>query len=142
MEIRSPKTESEWEGYYVLRYKVLREPLGQPKGSERNDGDEIGQHFALYDGGKLRAIARLDIHQNGISQVRFVAVDNSIHGKGFGRKIMEATEQASIEKGNTKMILHARENAVEFYKKLGYIIVEKSYLLFDQIQHYLMEKTY
>lgn len=142
MEIRSPKTDSEWEDYYNLRYKILREPLGQPRGSERNDGDAIGQHFALYDEGKLRAIARLDIAEEGISQVRFVAVDTSIHGKGFGRKIMEATEQVSKEQGNFKMILQARENALEFYSRLGYTIVEKSYLLFDQVQHFLMEKTY
>jgi aminomethyltransferase len=32
------------------------------------------------------------------------------------------------------------EGAVEFYKKNGYTIVEKSYVLFDCIQHYLMKK--
>ena len=48
IEIRIPETEEEWEDYYALRYRVLREPLGQPIGSERNEGDETGIHFALY----------------------------------------------------------------------------------------------
>jgi len=142
MEIRSPKTELEWDEYYHFRYKILRAPLGQPLGSERNEGDASGHHFALYEDGKLYAIARLDTSGEGVSQVRFVAVDPNIHGKGFGRKIMAAVEQSSINKGNSKMILQARENAVEFYKRLGYTLVEESYLLFGQVQHYLMEKTY
>ena len=51
MEIRAPKTDQEWEAYYNLRYKILRAPLNQPIGSERNDGDLTGQHFALFSEG-------------------------------------------------------------------------------------------
>lgn len=142
MDIRSPHTELEWEEYYALRYKILREPLGQPLGSEHNQGDETGQHFALYDEGQLRAIARLDIQDVGVSQVRFVAVDSSIRGKGYGRLIMEATEKASQSQGNSKMVLQARENVVDFYLRLGYTMIEKSHLLFGQVQHFLMEKEY
>lgn len=142
MEIRSPKTSEEWEAYYELRYRILREPLGKERGSERNDGDATGIHFALYDNGNLRAIARLDQSEPQVSQVRFVAVDTSIQGKGYGRAIMEAAEAKSKELGNTKMILHARDYAVDFYLKLDYMLVEKSYKLFDVLQHYLLEKEY
>lgn len=37
--------------------------------------------------------------------------------------------------------LQSRENAVEFYKSCGYDIKEKSFKLWDVIQHYLMIKT-
>jgi predicted GNAT family N-acyltransferase len=40
------------------------------------------------------------------------------------------------------MILEARENAVPFYKSLGYEILKKSYLLFGEIQHYTMHKKW
>lgn len=142
MEIRSPKTEQEWDDYYDLRYRVLREPLRKPRGSERNDGDATGIHIALYDDGNLRGIARLDQAEPGISQVRFVAVDTELQGKGYGRTIMEEAERISQENGNAKMILHARDYAVDFYLALGYTTVEKSYKLFDVLQHYLMEKVY
>lgn len=142
MEIRSPFTEQEWEAYYQLRYDVLRKPLNQAPGSERNEGDADGIHFALYDEGILRAIARLDVSAPGIAQVRFVAVDQSLQGKGYGRKIMEAVEAESQRRGDTKMILHARDYAVEFYRKLNYVLVEESYKLFGVLQHYLMEKEY
>lgn len=142
ISIRLPNTPDEWDDYYRLRYLVLRKPLGQTEGSERNEGDLTGEHFALYEDDVLRAIARLDTYVPTISQVRFVAVDTSIQGKGYGKLIMEAVENRSKETGNTKMILHARDYAVPFYEKLNYIIVEKSYKLFDVLQHYLMEKEY
>lgn len=141
IEIRSPKTTSEWTDYFDLRYRILRAPLNQPLGSEKNDGDSTGIHFALYENEVLKAIARLDQAEKSISQVRFVAVDTDLQGKGYGKAIMLATEKAATERGDAKMILHARDYAVDFYLKLDYQIVEKSYLLFDVLQHYLMEKN-
>ena len=81
IEIRRPLSPKEWDDYYALRYRVLREPLGQPVGSERNDGDLNGEHFALYDNGFLKAIARLDESDEKTAQVRFVAVDNTVQQK-------------------------------------------------------------
>jgi len=42
---------------------------------------------------------------------------------------------------HTQMILHARDNAVPFYKSIGCPVKEKSYLLFDEILHYLKIKV-
>jgi predicted GNAT family N-acyltransferase len=140
IEIRTPKTKVEWEAYYDLRYRILREPLDQPRGSERNEGDATGEHFALYDNSALKAIARLDHSGEQIAQVRFVAVEGNEQGRGYGRLIMEATELKAKERGDTKMILHARDYAVDFYLRLGYTLIEPSHKLFGVLQHYLMEK--
>lgn len=141
VEIRAPKTEKEWESYFDLRFRVLRAPLKQPKGSEKNEGDEAGIHFALFENNIIQAIARLDLAGDRIAQVRFVAVDFDLQGKGYGKKIMQATEQKSQELGIEKIILHARDYAVDFYKNLGYKLIEPSYKLFDILQHFLMEKN-
>lgn len=140
IEIRKPQTNAEWKDYFDLRYRILRAPLNQPIGSEKNEGDAIGVHFALYEDGILKAIARLDQAKSEIAQVRFVAVESGVQGKGFGKAIMIATENAARDRGDTKMILHARDYAVDFYLKIDYQLLEKSYLLFDVLQHYLMEK--
>ena len=140
ISIRRPETDREWETYYDMRYRILREPLGKERGSERNEGDATGIHFALYDNDELKAIARLDNAGENSAQVRFVAVESELQGKGFGRQIMEATEIAAKKSGSSKMILHARDYAVDFYLILGYEIIEPSYKLFDVLQHYLMEK--
>jgi GNAT superfamily N-acetyltransferase len=141
MEIKAPQTTLEWEMYYDLRYRVLRKPLGQPVGSERNEGDQTGTHFAAYEAGILKAIARLDLQDTSIGQIRFVAVEPLAQGEGFGRIIMEAAEQKAWELGVKKILLHARENALPFYSKLGYTLIEKSHNLFGMVQHFLMEKN-
>lgn len=141
-EIRSPKTQAEWDAYYDLRFRVLREPLGQIRGSEHNEGDVSGLHFALFENSVILAIARLDYTSDGLSQVRFVAVEHQQQGKGLGKKIMIAVENQCKADKKEKLILHARDYAVDFYLRLGYTLIEPSYKLFDVLQHFLMEKEF
>ena len=42
--------------------------------------------------------------------------------------------------GMTAIVLDAREHAVRFYLKNGYVVTGDSYLLFGQIPHSKMEK--
>jgi predicted GNAT family N-acyltransferase len=49
-------------------------------------------------------------------------------------------EEKARLKGWTEIVLEARENAVPFYKALGYTIITESYLLFGEIQHFRMQK--
>lgn len=139
--IKNPDTPAEWEAYYDLRYRILREPLGKERGSERNEGDETGIHFALYENGKLLAVARLDRVDAETCQARFVAVESDLQGKGYGKQIMNALEQEAIKPGYRKLILHARDYALPFYEKLGYTLVGPSYKLFDVLQHFEMFKV-
>ena len=69
-----------------------------------------------------------------------MAVENEQQGKSIGKELMLNMEQIALERGDHLVVLHAREIAVDFYKKLGYSLIEKSHNLFGQIQHYLMEK--
>jgi predicted GNAT family N-acyltransferase len=140
IEIRTPNSDVEWQNYYDLRYRILRKPWNQPLGSERNEGDATGIHLAIFENRIIKAVARLDISGGHTGQVRFVAVETNEQGKGFGQLIMKESEKISKERGDRKMILHARETALNFYHKLGYKLVEKSHLLFGEIQHFLMEK--
>lgn len=141
MRISVPSSELEWEKYYDLRYRVLRQPWGQVRGSERNEGDLNGIHICLFQDKIPVAIARLDKSEEGVGQVRFMAVEPSFQGKGLGKLVMEEAELQAKTKNYHKIILHARENAVEFYKKLGYELIAPSHLLFGEIQHFLMEKS-
>lgn len=140
MEIRAPRTESEWLEYYDLRYRELREPWNQPRGTEKNEGDKTAQHFAVFVNSKIVAVSRLDITENKIAQVRFVCTDSNDQGKGYGKMIMNFCERSAQMQGCTKMILMAREIAMPFYDSLGYETVEIAHLLFNEIQHWKMEK--
>lgn len=138
--IRAPKNVVEWEQYYDLRYRVLRQPWKQPRGSERNDGDATGVHFALFENDKIAAIARLDLNSENIGQVRFMAVEIEIQRKGYGKQVMLAIESYCKTQNSSEIVLHAREIAIPFYQNLNYVLVEKSHLLFNEIQHFLMNK--
>lgn len=141
--IRSPQYTAEWEAYYELRYCVLRAPWGQAKGSEQTPDEAQHQHFAYFDdANELLGVGRLDQVDAQTAQIRFMAVAESQQGKGIGKAIIEEMEVISKEKGIQKIILHAREIALPFYQKLGYHLVEKSHLLFGEIQHFLMQKQF
>lgn len=140
MEIRSPRTDHEWEAYYALRYAVLRKPWNQKPGSERDDLEADSKHFAAFEGPNLVGVGRLDELDPLTAQIRFMAVDFTYQGKGVGRNIMEAMEEYAWRLGIEKIVLHARENALRFYTKLGYVLIHPSHLLFGEIQHFLMQK--
>jgi GNAT superfamily N-acetyltransferase len=140
--IRSPHTPEEWAEYYQLRYNVLRAPWNQPVGSERNEGDETALHFACFEENTIIGVGRLDYMSATIAQVRFMAVAGNRQGEGIGKKLMLHMEEIAIASGRTLLILHAREIALPFYQKLGYMMTEKSHLLFGEIQHYLMSKKH
>lgn len=138
--IRTPETEQEWEAYYDLRYRILRAPLNQPVGSERNEGDATGNHFALFKNQTMLAVARLDLMAEHLCQVRWVAVENNVQGKGFGKAIMSAVETKAKELGCTTVMLQARDYAVSFYEGLDYSTIAPSFKLFDVLQHFEMRK--
>jgi N-acetylglutamate synthase-like GNAT family acetyltransferase len=140
MEIRTPQNQQEWDAYYDLRYRILRAPWNQPLGSERNEQDAIAIHLACFENNKILGVARLDTESDDFAQVRFMAVDNSAQGKGIGKKIMLAAEQNARMLGYSKLMLQARENAILFYISLGYEKLDKTHLLFGEIQHWRMEK--
>ena len=142
MKIIEPNSSAEFEQYYNLRYEVLRKPWHQPKGSEKDDGDKSSIHRMIIDesNGKAVAVGRLQFNTSEEAQIRYMAVSDNYQLKGYGNLIVKTLEDIALNKGIRNIILQARENALKFYWKNGYEIIEKSYLLFDEIQHWLMVK--
>lgn len=145
--VRAPRTPAEWDAYYRLRYAVLRQPWQQPPGSERVPADdEPGTIHALLlaDENSLApqalAVGMLQPTSARQGQVRFMAVAPEAAGTGLGRQIMTALETQAQAAGLTEIVLHAREAAVGFYERLGYVVIEPSHTLFGVIPHFLMRK--
>ncbi|MFL5753320.1 MAG: GNAT family N-acetyltransferase [Bacteroidia bacterium] len=139
--VTEPTSTSDFEKYFKLRFEVLRKPWGQAEGSEKDDQENESVHAMIKgEQGEALAVCRLQMNDAHTAQVRYMGVKEGMQGKGLGKKIMNYMEGRACEKGAEKVILHARENAVDFYKNCGYSLVEKSYLMWGTIQHYLMEK--
>jgi len=142
VNIIEPNTSEEFKKYYNLRYEILRKPWGQPQGSEIDDGEETSIHRMIVDenSGDALAIGRLQFNSTHEAQIRYMAVADKFQGQGLGSQIISVLEDVSRGKGIQKIILSARENALQFYKNNGYEIVKKTHLLFGEIQHWLMKK--
>lgn len=141
IKITEPQTTEQFEAYFLVRYETLRKPWNQPPGSERDDQENESMHAMACDkNNAVLGVCRLQLNSPAEAQLRYMGVRTEAHGLGIGRKLIEYMENKARVKGATRLILQARENAVEFYKKCGYRVVEKSYLMWDQIQHFLMEK--
>lgn len=89
---------------------------------------------------EVLAVARLQFNADKQAQIRYMAVDKAYERQGIGRQLVNVMEQHARDSGCNQIILDARESAIGFYKKSGYEIIEKTYLLFDEIQHYQMLK--
>ena len=140
--IVEPKSKKEFQLYYNLRWEVLRKPWGKPKGSERSESDSVGFHRMILDKSDKPIAVGMLLHNGGkVGQIRFMAVSQEYRGMNAGSKLMFCLESLAIEHKIETIILHAREVALGFYIKKGYKNIEKSYLLFNEIQHYLMSKN-
>jgi predicted GNAT family N-acyltransferase len=141
IRIKQPETDSEFARYYDLRWRILRAPWNQPRGSEKDTIEQDCHHIiASTATGDIVGIGRLQFNSSAEAQIRYMAVEPEYEGRGIGRKIMTAIETIAADNSRSTIVLDAREPAVGFYQRLGYTVTEKSYLLFDAIQHYRMVK--
>ncbi|WP_290664722.1 GNAT family N-acetyltransferase [Ignavibacterium sp.] len=142
MIIKSPQTRKEFFDYYDLRWRILRAPWNQPKGSEQDELEGRAIHIIAVENNKIVGCGRAHFNSDEEAQIRYMAVENEWQGKGVGKLILDELEKRVIEKGAKKIILHARENVVKFYERNGYKLVKQSHTLFGVIPHYLMEKEF
>ncbi len=136
-----PISKEDFDKYYALRYEVLRKPWNQPIGSEKDEQEDSSVHAFVKHNNEVIAVCRLQLNSPQTGQIRYMGVKTDQQGKGLGKIIISFLEEEAKTLGAKEIILHARENALEFYKSCGYSITEKSYLMWGEIQHYLMEKT-
>lgn len=124
-----------------LRDKVLRKPLKlefQPQ-DIATEYDSV--HLACYDVKSefLAAVLILKPLDSKTVKMRQVAVDPDLQSRGVGSLLVNHSEAVARAKGFKKIELHARDTAVQFYKKLGYAV---SGSVFKEvgIDHYYMDK--
>lgn len=140
VEAREPHTSEEWQAYYNLRWRILRAPW-QLQGPDRDETDDISVHrMVCTPAGDVLAVGRLHRVDQQTGQIRFMAVESGQERKGYGSLLLSSLEAAARDMNLSELILQARENAVPFYEHHGYLVTEKTFLLFDEIQHYLMNK--
>ena len=78
------------------------------------------------DSGQLVAVA-MGGYEGHRGWVNYLAVDPEQRGRSYGRRMMEALEEALIAKGCPKLNLQVRssnQGVIDFYRALGYQVDE------------------
>ncbi len=129
----------EYLGMLDLRDRVLRRPLGLI----------ISAADLAHDAHADLLVARLEAHVVGCClltpespeflQLRAMAVEPELHGRGVGRMIVEGAEARAKARGVPVIALEARQTAIGFYARLGYLVDGEEYLKVG-IPHRLMRK--
>jgi ribosomal protein S18 acetylase RimI-like enzyme len=141
IELTNPETAEEFEAYYDLRWRILRGPWDQPRGSERDEHEAGAAHvMAREDGSRVVGVGRGHLVSPCQAQIRYMAVEPDCRGRGIGAAILLKLEARLREGGAKEIMLNAREGAVKFYEGHGYAIVAPAPTLFDVILHFRMTK--
>lgn len=137
-----PETEADFEKYFYLRWLELRSPWNQPLGAEKDNDENTSMHFAIVNSNdECIGVCRLQTNSAVEAQVRYMAVRKDYQKQHLGDLLLNVAEEKAKASGVDYVILHARDKAISFYERNGYNILEKSYLMFNEIQHFLMRKN-
>ncbi len=131
---------SDYHDVVSLRSKILRAPLGLK--FSRNDlkADQEEIIIGLFDQSKLLGCVQLRPIDKNTIKLRQMAIDTPFQRQGLGQKLINFAEGTARKKNYKTIVLHARKEAVNFYKKLNYRICSE---LFEEvgIPHFKMQKT-
>jgi GNAT superfamily N-acetyltransferase len=141
LELRPPQTEREFELYYDLRWRVLREPWKESRESARDEHENQAIHMMALIHGIVVGVGRLHFSAPHEGQVRYMAVEERHAGQGIGGRLLEELERHARLHNATRIVLNARENAVVFYRKHGYQLIDQSGTMFGSIAHWWMQKN-
>jgi len=125
-----------------LRWRVLRAPWHQPRGSEQDDREAESIHLMIPNAaGEPLAIGRLHLNSPTEAQVRFMAVAPHAQGRGLGSTILQELERRARQAGAASIVLNARDIALGFYERHGYTVEGPADKLFDAVPHVRMRKN-
>ena len=121
--IKTPATHDEFKAYYALRYKVLREPWGHPKGTEKDDYEPISEHFmALDEKGNVVGVVKIYEKSAGVGYISHLAVAVDHQHKGIGRLLLKTVEDRARERGFKVIGTMAQVTATAYFEKYGFRI--------------------
>ncbi|MBI5460873.1 MAG: GNAT family N-acetyltransferase [Gammaproteobacteria bacterium] len=141
MHILTPETAEDFERYFALRWRILRQPWGQPLGSERDTLETQSWHrMACVEERIPVGVARLHLNNPEQAQIRYMAVEHDRQRQGIGVALALELEKVARLLGADEIVLHARDDSIGFYEHLGYRVTAPAHTLYETIRHSEMHK--
>lgn len=136
-----PSTADQFEHYYDLRWRILRAPWKQARGTEKDEREDDSYHLMVFDTeGQTIGVARLHLNTPQQAQIRYMAVETRQQRQGIGKMLLLALEEKARQWGAEEIIFDARANIAGFYKRFGYTTLAPGNTLFNSVHHYKMGK--
>jgi predicted GNAT family N-acyltransferase len=141
MEIRLfPVDSPEYEQMVQLRLEVLLRPIGVPVSYINPQKEKTDLLIGAFEGRQMIGCCVLTPLDEELVQLRQMAVQSDVQGKGVGAAIVDFAEKTAREKGFNRLMMHARDVVVPFYQKCGYTVAGEQFTEVG-IAHYRMEKA-
>lgn len=120
--IKTPATRKDFKAYYALRYKVLREPWGHPKGTEKDDYEPISEHFMAVDDTthEVVGVIKLFEREPNVGNFSHLAIATEHQNQGIGKLLLETVEKRGREHGYKTFGTMSRVTATSYFEKRGY----------------------
>lgn len=112
----------DYQDMVKLRDKILRAPLGLTFSPEYLQQEISDVLIGCFEEEKLLGCCILTPVNETMVQLRQMAVDNDLQGKGTGSMILRFAEEQSRGNGFSELMMHARKEAAPFYLKNGYTV--------------------
>lgn len=137
-----PQSPEEFDDYFDLRWRILRAPWHQSRGSEQDEFEDAAEHISIQTNeGRTIGVGRLhNLNPNEV-QIRYMAVEEGYRGQGIGELIYRHLETVAKNRNIKRITVNARVSVVGFYERLGFQVTGEVHTLFDEIKHKVMEKV-
>ncbi len=123
-----------------MRIQILRKPLGLIFTDEELAKETEDILIGAFEDEMMLGCCMLTKVKPDTVRLRQMAVKTGLQGKGIGRALMQFAENIARDRGNSKIIMHARKTAAGFYEKLDYKVAGQEFFEVT-IPHYVMEKA-
>jgi len=124
---------------YELRRRVLRGNDPAKSVADPRDAAPTTLHFGGYLDGVLVVsatflLAPSPTHEGPAYQLRYMATDVAVQGRGYASAVMATAIAALRERGAHQLWANARDSALGFYVKTGWRVLEGSEHLSPETQ--------
>ena len=130
---------SEYQQMVNLRITQLLEPIGVPASYIEKEKEKNDFLIGAFENKEMIGCCVLTPREDGIIQLRQMAVRKDYRGKKIGAAIIEFAEEVAKENDFSTLMMHARDPVIDFYKKCGYEIAGDQFFEVG-IGHHKMQK--
>lgn len=106
---------------------MLRQPLGFAPDAVAFPFEAESLHLVALDAGRVVGCVLFHPEGTGTGRLFQMAVEPDRQGTGLGTRLVRVLEAELARRGFGEVTLHARDTAVGFYARLGYVPVGPPY---------------